>query len=447
MPTSRCRSVLQLLAAIALLSPNLLAQIISPGDKVEVVDEQVLIEGRNGGRVMVDVGDRFDVRRTSGDRVLVDNDGTEAWIDRSAVLEVPKFELGDLVRPSFGSLRFVDGENRVTTVGSSEQLLVVRMSEDGQLTVDRNGELGTVDAGRVSVVTASSGTELMKEHGEREAAFNEAVREQRTPDAAREAMRIVALKRAVLERVTREQPTNRQLAKDIRTGIAGFGDFVGGRLRDLEELDSELWIRRLVVAMRSKVGGPTDWRTASAIAEYRYARELADADESRRDELRAADRAFGEADRLLRSGDFFEAANRLSENLAERKRLLGDKHLLYAVSLHNLAFAHDRLNQPDKAEPLYRESLGVVAVTLGKEHPEYATRLCNLGVLARKRGAFEEAEPLIRECLEVRAKAFGDENGATIGSARELASLYERLEEPAKAAELRNRFPQLNEAE
>lgn len=439
MPRSRFALLAFLLAVIA---PGVVRAQgdIATGDTVEVIDEQIPVKRSSTLVATVGVGDRFQVLRTFEKWVRIETGSGEGWIDRATLREVPMFEIGDLVRLRFGSSE-LGTDDETAIVNSGDRLLVVRTPAEGRVTVEHEGRVGTIAESQLSEVTISQGTELTKEHGEREQAFRTAVDARRSGEAARHAMRLVAVKRAVLAKVLVETPNDRMLARNIREGIAGFGEFVGGRLRDLEELDSELEMRRLVVAMRRAVGGPADWRTRSAVAEYGYAKELADADPERRDALRAADRAHGAADRMLRAGDVLEATNRLVENVAERKQLLGDDHLLVAVSLNNLAFAHDRLNQPEKAEPLYRESLDIVGRALGEDHPEYAVRLCNLGSMQRRIGKFEAAEPLLAECLAIRDRTLGPTNGATLATVGELASLYDRLERPDRAAELRTRLP------
>ena len=78
-----------------------------------------------------------------------------------------------------------------------------------------------------------------------------------------------------------------------------------------------------------------------------------------------------------------------------RKKLFGEQHLDYAISLNNLAELYSQKGQFEKAEPLYKQANEIWKNTLGENHPTYSNGLNNLAALYISLGQFKKAEPLL----------------------------------------------------
>ena len=61
-----------------------------------------------------------------------------------------------------------------------------------------------------------------------------------------------------------------------------------------------------------------------------------------------------------------------------------------------------------KAEPLFRQALGIYRRVLGENHPLYATSMVNLAGQYQKIGNHAMAERLYLESLEIWKKAVGE---------------------------------------
>jgi tetratricopeptide (TPR) repeat protein len=60
------------------------------------------------------------------------------------------------------------------------------------------------------------------------------------------------------------------------------------------------------------------------------------------------------------------------------------------------------------AEPLFKEALAINKKVLGENHPDYAMSLNNLALLYQAMGNYTAAEPLYKEALAIRKKVLGE---------------------------------------
>jgi tetratricopeptide (TPR) repeat protein len=71
-----------------------------------------------------------------------------------------------------------------------------------------------------------------------------------------------------------------------------------------------------------------------------------------------------------------------------------------------LASIYVNMEHYEKAEPLYKCSLGILEKSLGKDHPDVANTLNNLANLYREQGRYEEAEPLYQRAIAIMQAKF-----------------------------------------
>jgi tetratricopeptide (TPR) repeat protein len=74
-----------------------------------------------------------------------------------------------------------------------------------------------------------------------------------------------------------------------------------------------------------------------------------------------------------------------------------------------------------KAEKFFIKSLGLKKHILGQKHIEYAYSLHNLGSLYGEKGHYEEAEALLLEALLIRSDILGKKNKLYLYSLENLA--------------------------
>ena len=135
-------------------------------------------------------------------------------------------------------------------------------------------------------------------------------------------------------------------------------------------------------------------------------------------------------------GNYEKAETSYQEALAILEKVLGKKHPLYAVSLHNLGNLYYILGNYEKAETLYQETLAIREKASGKEHPGYAGSLTSLGDLYRAMGNYEKAEPLLQETLAILEKVLGKGHPDYAVSLHYLGNLYYILGNYEKAETL-----------
>ena len=63
-----------------------------------------------------------------------------------------------------------------------------------------------------------------------------------------------------------------------------------------------------------------------------------------------------------------------------------------------------------KSETLYKKALEIKKKVLGEEHPDYAMSLNNLGILYKITGDYKAVEPLYKQALEIKKKTLSEEH-------------------------------------
>ena len=122
-------------------------------------------------------------------------------------------------------------------------------------------------------------------------------------------------------------------------------------------------------------------------------------------------------------GYYAKAEPLFKEALGIRQKVLGREHSVTSGSLNNLAALYEDMGDYGRAEPLYREALEIRQKVLGREHPFTAISLNNLALLYTKEGDLAKAEPLYEEALEILQKVLGGEHPFTATSLNNLAYL------------------------
>jgi CHAT domain-containing protein len=87
------------------------------------------------------------------------------------------------------------------------------------------------------------------------------------------------------------------------------------------------------------------------------------------------------------------------------RKVLGETHPLYALSLNNLAEVYRSTAEYDKALPLYEQARDIYKKVLGETHPDYATTLYNLAALYHESGDGLKAARLAHQALLARVSA------------------------------------------
>jgi CHAT domain-containing protein/tetratricopeptide (TPR) repeat protein len=168
--------------------------------------------------------------------------------------------------------------------------------------------------------------------------------------------------------------------------------------------------RQEILALRTKLLGGQHWRVTDARLALERVNLLARLPPADRALLRKAGALNDQVHRLWQAGKSAEALPLAEQSVRIRRRLLGQHHADYALSLFNLAAQHQALGQYARAEPLYREGLAVTGQVFGKRHPEYAVYLTSLGHLSKATGNYARSEALMEQALGVIQQAKGKEH-------------------------------------
>ncbi len=126
----------------------------------------------------------------------------------------------------------------------------------------------------------------------------------------------------------------------------------------------------------------------------------------------------------LALGDADTAAGTLAEALKLRVERLGSQDVATAETLVNLAEAHHRIGEDDKALTLLLEAAYIYA-SLGSDYRiRLATVHDNMGRISGGLGRYEDAEKLHRRALELARRVQEQDNPNVAIFERSLANLY-----------------------
>ena len=122
-------------------------------------------------------------------------------------------------------------------------------------------------------------------------------------------------------------------------------------------------------------------------------------------------------------GKFAEAILLTEQQLAIRRRLLGNEHPRTLIFINNMGVLLSSQGRLAEAEPYYREALEVRRRVLAHEHPDTLRSISNMGSLLSSQGRLAEAEPYYCEALEGRRRVLGDDHPDTLLSFNNMGTL------------------------
>jgi tetratricopeptide (TPR) repeat protein len=96
------------------------------------------------------------------------------------------------------------------------------------------------------------------------------------------------------------------------------------------------------------------------------------------------------------------------------KATLGSQHPRTLTSLNNIGFLYNKLDQRDKARPIYEQVLKSREEVLGPNHLHTATSLNNLAVIYERMGLYEQALPLYERSLKIYELRKGKDDPSTV---------------------------------
>jgi CHAT domain-containing protein/Flp pilus assembly protein TadD len=195
-------------------------------------------------------------------------------------------------------------------------------------------------------------------------------------------------------------------------------------------------LRQKILAIQTQQHGKDHWQVTDARLALAHSELLARLDPEERGQLQEATTLNMQVFQLWKAGKSREALPLARQAVAIRRRLLGERHRDYALSLLNLAAQHQALGQWKEAEPLYRQVLDLRKQMLGERHPDYAISLNNLAVLYKDQGDYAKAEPLFCQARDIYKQVLGERHPDYATSLNNLAMLYHVQGEHAKAEPL-----------
>jgi tetratricopeptide (TPR) repeat protein len=153
-------------------------------------------------------------------------------------------------------------------------------------------------------------------------------------------------------------------------------------------------------------------------------------------ELAEADRLSLEIVKLYQAKKYDEALPLAKRALKLRETALGQKHLLVAESLTNLAEIHLATARPAEAEPLFKRALAIYDHNPNSNGLIVGKALDRLAALRAASADFKRAEELYRRAITVKEKAVGPNHAEVAFSKESLADFYRVQQHYPKAISL-----------
>jgi CHAT domain-containing protein len=110
----------------------------------------------------------------------------------------------------------------------------------------------------------------------------------------------------------------------------------------------------------------------------------------------------------------------------------------YANMLNNLAILYMIMKKGDQVENMLKRSAGIFKATVGDKNPAYAKVVSDLGNYLRYKGRYDEALPMLEGVMKSREVSLGTDHPLFAQSQEDLAILYWKRKEFAKATPLYN---------
>jgi tetratricopeptide (TPR) repeat protein len=128
---------------------------------------------------------------------------------------------------------------------------------------------------------------------------------------------------------------------------------------------------------------------------------------------------------LFDRGRYEEAAERLRESLALRRRILGEEpHTDVAENLNNLALILRSMGRLGEAETLYTQALHMLRLLYGDAHPEIAQVMANLAEVYSQHRDLQRAEAMYIEVLAMNRELLGKEHPNIAQVMHSIAFVY-----------------------
>jgi CHAT domain-containing protein/Tfp pilus assembly protein PilF len=132
---------------------------------------------------------------------------------------------------------------------------------------------------------------------------------------------------------------------------------------------------------------------------------------------------------LYKEGKWEETVALATQTSILARRYLGDKHVLYAESLDNLATAQTVLGDFSKAECLYREAIDVFRETASEESVQLGLGICilNFAKFYLTTAQYDKAEQLFHDAAPILEIAVGKNHFLVAQNLGNLATLYQSM--------------------
>ncbi len=215
----------------------------------------------------------------------------------------------------------------------------------------------------------------------------------------------------------RERPWFQTTPKTLEIELRVYGPWHRLVERTAEELavqeaaaarwEQELQYRRVIVESRRVLDGERHWNTDDARRDLAEASAQKKRTQAQRDALDQALGLHAQALQLYHAGQPSRALPLARKALALRKPVLGERHPLYATTLHNVAANLSALGDHKAALPLFQQALALRKDLLGERHPSCGNTLDNLASLHQDMGDHKSALPLFKQSLAIIREARG----------------------------------------
>jgi CHAT domain-containing protein/tetratricopeptide (TPR) repeat protein len=160
-------------------------------------------------------------------------------------------------------------------------------------------------------------------------------------------------------------------------------------------------LRQEILRLQERRLGKGHWQTSDARWDLHDSRRRAGMSPEDRAVLLQAQAENRRVEQLYRQGRSREALPSAVKVLVLYRKVLGEGHPRYALSLNNLAVLYRQRGEPGKALPWAREARRLYRQVLGERHPDYASSLNNLAALYQQMGEPGKALPWAGDPLGV----------------------------------------------
>ncbi len=142
------------------------------------------------------------------------------------------------------------------------------------------------------------------------------------------------------------------------------------------------------------------------------------------------------------SGEFERAAQLYDQALRKQQQTFGSDHPQTLSCKQNLAGLCWKMNRWDQSISLWKECYQLQRARFGRDHPEALFDLMYLGAVLRDAGRLDDARRCLEEALATARRRPGDLPALLAPALGELADVYERNRQPAKAEPLYREYLQ-----